>query len=165
VSAAALGGDGISAYVARLNFASGVPVNRELTLAYVLGDAARPAQIFIAAFAMLLAYRLRRRGPEWPYVCALAAGMLATPYVHLDDLAMLGLAAWLVVRAGTPAWTWAYLLAGAVVIEGEPIWGPLPVLFVEVIAVALLARLVLSSRDALSLPQIDARPLELPQRR
>lgn len=165
VSAAALGGDGISAYVARLNFASGVPVNRELTLAYVLGDAARPAQIFIAAFAMLLAYRLRRRGPEWPYVCALAAGMLATPYVHLDDLAMLGLAAWLVVRAGTPAWTWAYLLAGAVVIEGEPIWGPLPVLFVEVIAVALLAGLVLSSRDALSLPRIDARPLELPQRR
>jgi hypothetical protein len=165
VSAAALGGDGISAYVARLNFASGVPVNRELTLAYVLGDAARPAQIFIAAFAMLLAYRLRRRGPEWPYVCALAAGMLATPYVHLDDLAMLGLAAWLVVRAGTPAWTWAYLLAGALVIEGEPIWGPLPVLFVEVSAFALLAGLALSSRDALSLPRIDARPLELPQRR
>jgi len=164
-SAAFLGADGISSYLARLSFASGVPVNRELTLAYVLGDAARPAQILIAAFAMLIAYRLRRRGPEWPYVCALAGGMLATPYVHLDDLAMLGLAAWLVVRAGAPVWTWAYLLAGAAVIEGEPIWGPLPVLALELSAIALLAGHAVSSRDALSLPQIDARPLELRPRR
>ena len=165
LSALALGFDGIAAYMARLNFASSVPVNRELTLAYVLGDAARPAQIFVAAFAMLLVYRLRNRGPEWPYVCALVGGTLATPYVHLDDLAMLGLAAWLVLRTETPAWTWIYLLLGALVIEGEPIWGPLPVLMLEVSAVALLGALAVSPRDALTLPQIDARPLELRPRR
>jgi arabinofuranan 3-O-arabinosyltransferase len=164
-SAAALGPDGISAYVSRLGFASGVPVNRELTLAYLLGDAGRPAQVLAGALALALAYRLRGRGPEWPYVCALAGGMLATPYVHLDDLAMLGLAGWLAVRAPAPRWTWLYMLAFALTIEGEPIWGPVPVLLMEVTAVALLGLLAFSSRDALSLPQIDARPLELRPRR
>ena len=164
-SALALGVDGVSAYAARLNFAAGVPVNRELTLAYVLGDATRPAQVFIAALTMLVAYRLRNGGPEWVYVCALVGGMLATPYVHLDDLAMLGVAAWLALRAAVPAWTWAFVLAGALVVEGEPIWGPVPVLAIEVAALAGLSALAVTRRDDLSLPQIDARPLELRPRR
>ena len=164
-SALALGVDGVSAYAARLNFAAGVPVNRELTLAYVLGDATRPAQVFIAALTMVVAYRLRNRGPECVYVCALVGGMLATPYVHLDDLAMLGVAAWLTLRAAVPAWTWAFVLAGALVVEGEPIWGPVPVLAIEVAALAGLSALAVTRRDDLSLPQIDARPLELRPRR
>ena len=133
-SAATLGGDGIATYLARLSFAASVPVNRELTLASFLGDLTltRAAQIAVGAWSMLLAYRLRRRGPEWPYVCAIACGMLATPYVHLDDLVMLGLAAWLVLRARTPGWTWAYVLAGVLAVEGEPIWGPAPVIAAEV---------------------------------
>src|SRR5207253_11229488 len=98
-SALALGFDGLGAYEARLSFAASVPVNRELTLAFLLGDAARPVQVLIAIWTLALAYRLRRRGIEWIYVCALVGGMLATPYVHLDDLAMLGLAAWLCLRA------------------------------------------------------------------
>jgi hypothetical protein len=138
-SALALGSSGISAYLDRLNFAAGVSVNRELTLAYVLGDGARPVQIFVAAWTVLMVYRMRRRGIEWTYACALVGGMLATPYAHLDDLAMLGLAGWLVMRADTPAWTWVYVLAGVLVIEGEPVWGPLPVLAVEVGALVLVS--------------------------
>ena len=113
----------------------------ELTLASFLGDLTltRVAQVAIGAWSLLLAFRLRRRGPEWPYVCALACGMLATPYVHLDDLAMLGLAAWLCLRARTPSWTWVYVLAGALAVEGEPIWGPAPVIAAEVGALALLS--------------------------
>ena len=91
--------------------------------------------------------------------------MLATPYVHLDDLAMLGLAAWLCLRAKTPAWTWIYVLAGVVAIEGEPIWGPIPVLAAELGAVVLLSVAAITSRGVLSLPQIDVRPLELRPRR
>ena len=164
-SALALGGAGLSAYEARLSFAASVPVNRELTLAYLLGDAAGPAQVLIAIWALVLAYRLRHRGLEWSYVCALVGGMLATPYVHLDDLTMLGLAAWLCLRAPTPAWTWIYLLAGVVAIEGEPIWGPVPVIVGELGAVVLLSVAAFTSRDVLTLPQIDARPLELRPRR
>jgi hypothetical protein len=138
-SALALGADGVSAYLARLDFASGVPVNRELTLSYLLGGGARPAQVFIAAWTMLMAWRLRRRGPEWVYACALAGGMLATPYAHLDDLVMLGLAGWLCLRAGTPAWTWLYAFAVVVAAEGIAIWGPAPVLAGELGFLGLLS--------------------------
>ena len=155
LSAVALGPSGVSAYLDRLHFASTVPVNRALTLAYVLGDAARPVQVFVAAWTMLVIYRLRHRGVEWIYACALAGGMLATPYAHLDDLAMLGLAAWLALRAGVPVLVCVYFLVGAIGIEGEPLLGPLPVLVIELVA------LVLISRAAQTLPQIDARPLEL----
>jgi hypothetical protein len=161
----ALGTGGLTAYLDRLSFAAGVPVNRELTLAYVVDGAARPIQVAIAAWALVLAYRMRNRGPEWPFVCALVGGMLATPYVHLDDLLMLGLAGWLSLRAGAPAWTWLYVLAGLLAIEGEPIWGPVPVIAAELGALLLLTVAALSprsvSRDVLTLPQIDARPLEL----
>src|SRR6266480_3271759 len=61
-SALALGAAGITAYEARLTFASGVPVNRELTLAYFLGEGAfaRAVQVAIALWALFLAYRLRK---------------------------------------------------------------------------------------------------------
>ena len=138
-SAIALGPSGVSAYLDRLSFASSVPVNRDLTLAFFLGGATRPAQIFLAAWTMLVVYRARRRGLEWTYAPALVGGMLATPYLHLDDLAMLGLAAWLVLRAPTPAWTWAYVLAFVIAVEGEPFWGPAPVLAGALGALALLS--------------------------
>lgn len=163
-SVAALGTDGVRAYLDRLNFASGVPVNRELTLAYFLGAGigTRAIQVAIGVWSLALAYLTRRRGVEWLYVCALAGGMLATPYVHLDDLAMLGLAAWLVLRAEGPAWTWIYLLAGLLVIEGEPIWGPAPVIGIEVGALALLSAAAFrreTARAAAPLPE----PGRLPQ--
>jgi hypothetical protein len=87
--------------------------------------------------------------------------MLATPYVHLDDLMMLGLAGWLCLRANVASWTWVYVLAGVVAVEGEPIWGPAPVIAAELGAVVLLSVAAFTARDALTLPQIDARPLEL----
>lgn len=159
VSLAALGPAGVTAYVDRLNFASSVPVNQELTLGF------RPAQIFIAAWTMIVVYRLRGRPIEWTYAIALVGGMLATPYVHLDDLAMLGLAAWLVLGTDAPKWAWLYILAGVVAIEGEPFWGPIPVLAAELGALALLSAAAIRSRAALNLPQIDARPLELRPKR
>ena len=140
-SVIALGPGGVSAYEARLTFAASVPVNRELTLAYFLGDltVTRALQVVIAAWALVLAYRTRRRGPEWLFVCALVGGMLATPYVHLDDLMMLGLAAWLCLRANISAWAWVYALAVVVAIEGEPVWGPVPVIAAELGALGLLS--------------------------
>ena len=140
-SVAALGADGVREYLDRLSFASSVPVNRELTLALVLGDAARPAQIFTALWTMLLAYRARHRGLEWTYAIALLGGMLTTPYVHLDDLVMLGLAGWLFLRAAP--WTAGYVLAFAILIEGEPIWGPATVIGVELGALIVLSVAVL----------------------
>jgi hypothetical protein len=140
-SALALGGDGLHAYLDRLSFAAGVPVNRELTIAYIAGTGTvtRTVQVVFALWGLGLAGILRRRGTEWVYASALVGGMLATPYVHLDDLMMLGLAAWLLLRGRPPAWTWIYALAGALSVEGEPIWGPLPVIVAELGALILLS--------------------------
>jgi hypothetical protein len=154
VSGLALGVDGVHAYLDRLGFAAGVPVNRELTIAYIsgTGTVTRIIQIALALWSLGLAGLLRRRGIEWVYACALVGGMLATPYVHLDDLIMLGLAAWLLLRAPTAAWTWVYALAGVLAVEGEPIWGPLPVILAELGALVLLtvaARKVESGTEAM----------------
>jgi len=149
LAALALGSSGIGAYETRLAFAAGVPVNRELTLAYFVSDltVTRAVQVAIAIWCLVLAYRARRRGPEWPFLCALVGGMLATPYVHLDDLLMLGLAAWLCLRARVPRWTWVYVLAVVLAVEGEPIWGPAPVITGELGALAFLSVAALKHDD------------------
>jgi Glycosyltransferase family 87 len=144
-SAISLGSSGISAYEARLSFAAGVPVNRALTLAPIIGSipATRVVQAAIAVWALLLVYRLRRRGPELVFVPALIGGLLASPYLHLDDLVMLGLAAWLYLRTGRPAWTSAFVLAVIIAAEGIGVWGPLPVIMGELASLVLLSVLAL----------------------
>ncbi|HYM96750.1 MAG TPA: hypothetical protein VET26_05600, partial [Candidatus Sulfotelmatobacter sp.] len=59
-------------------------------------------------------------------------------YGHLDDLAMLGLAAWLFLRQAGAAWTRAFVLAVVLTVEGEPIWGPFPVLVSELASLVLI---------------------------
>jgi alpha-1,2-mannosyltransferase len=140
VSAVALGPDGIATYAQRLTFASSVPVNQSQTLAPLIGSLpiTRVVQLLIALWALALAYRLRRRGPEVTLAVALVGGLAAAPYVHYDDLAMLGLAGWLYLRSPTPRWSWTYAVALAVVAEGFPIWGAGPILAGELGALALL---------------------------
>jgi hypothetical protein len=161
-SGIALGPAGIAAYEARLSFAAGVPVNRELTIAPLVGSLAsgaaplaltRVIQAAIALWALLLTYRLRRRGPEWIFVPALIGGLLASPYLHLDDLAMLGLAAWLYLRTSPPAWTFAFMLAVAFAAEGLPFWGPLPLIVGELGALVLLSVETIKHHDS---------PVEIP---
>ncbi len=136
-----VGPGGVSAYEQRLSFAAGVPVNRELTIAAFIGNlaAARVIQAAIAIWALALVYRFRRRGHEWLFVPALVGGIAASPYLHLDDLVMIGLAAWLYLRTfPTPRWSWVFLLALVIAAEGIPIWGPLPVIVGELGSLLLL---------------------------
>ena len=149
-SAIALGPSGIAAYESRLNFAASVPANRELTLAVLTGNVAatRVIQAAIALWALFLAYRFRRRRHEWTFVLALLGGMLATPYLHLDDLVMLGLAAWLYLRTDRrPPWTWALLLALVIAVEGVPFWGSMPMIAGELMALVLLSVAALKHHD------------------
>jgi hypothetical protein len=127
----------MAAYAERLSFAADVPVNRQLTLALVIGGlgAARLVQGAIAVWALALVYRLRKQSPEWMYVLAIMGGLLATPYLHLDDLVMLGLAVWLYLRIPRrPRWSWAFMLALVIAAEGIPEWGPLPLIAGEIAA-------------------------------
>jgi hypothetical protein len=143
ISAIALGPSGISAYAARLGFAAGVPVNQQLTLAPLVGnlDLSRGIQVVIAAWSLALAFRLRKRGLEWVLVPALVGGQLASPYLHLDDLVMLGLAGWLCLRASPPPVAGVLIFALVVAAEGIPIWGPLPLVFGELASLVLLSLL------------------------
>jgi hypothetical protein len=148
-SALALGPSGIAAYEERLNFAASVPAARELTLATLTGSLAvtRAIQVAIALWALALAFRLRKRGHEWILITALVGGMLATPYIHLDDLTMLGLAGWLYLRTSPPAWTWLLMLSLFIAAEGVPFFGPLPLVAGEVIALVLLSVAALKADD------------------
>jgi len=165
-SAAALGPDGIHTYLDRLAFAATVPVNRELTLATVFGNltVTRGVQAVIAVWAMVLVYRLRRRGPEWIYVTALFGGLLATPYMHLDDMLMVGLAAWLLLRVASAGWTPVYVFAAVIAIEGEPIWGPLPVVAAELAGLALISIVALRAGGE-SDPDLSSASHDGPSRR
>ncbi len=141
LSALNVGTTGISAYLDRLSFAAGVPVNRELTLAPFIGEltVTRIVQVAIAIWALILVFRFRRRGIEWAFVPAIAGGLLASPYLHLDDLVMLGLAAWLYLRTdGKPPWAWVVVLGLVIAAEGIPLWGPLPLIGGELLALLLL---------------------------
>jgi hypothetical protein len=149
-SAINVGPGGIAAYQERLAFAAGVPVNRELTLAPLIGDLTitRLIQVAIAIWALALAYRFRKGPIEWIYVIAIIGGLLASPYLHLDDLVMLGLAAWLYFRIDPkPRWAWVLALGLVIGAEGIPLWGPLPLIAGELGAL-LLVSLVQSRPEA-----------------
>ncbi len=154
VSAVALGPGGIATYEARLNFAAGVPVNRALTLAPWLGDltVTRAVQAAIAVWALALVYLMRRRGPEWTFVPVLVGGLLASPYLHLDDLLMLGLAGWLYLRTSGPSWIWFYALVVVITVEGEPFWGPLPVIVAELASLVLVSVVALRPEARSDMP-------------
>jgi Glycosyltransferase family 87 len=137
-----VGPGGVSAYEQRLSFAAGVPANRELTIAPLIGSltAARAVQAAIAIWSLALVYRFRKRGHEWLFVPALVGGIAASPYIHLDDLVMIGLAAWLYLRTSPrPRWSWAFVFALVIAAEGIPVWGPLPVIAGELMALLLLS--------------------------
>ena len=149
-SAIALGPSGLAEYAARLNFAAAVPANRELTLAPLVGSlaATRVIQAAIALWSLVLAYRFRRRAAEWIFIAPLVGGLLASPYLHLDDLVVFGLAGWLYLRTDRkPRWAWVFLLGAVTAIEGLPVWGPLPMIGAEVAALALVSVAALKHDD------------------
>jgi arabinofuranan 3-O-arabinosyltransferase len=150
VSAVIVGPGGIATYEQRLSFAASVPVNRELTLAPLIGNLTitRALQVAIAIWALVLVYRFRHRSPEWLYATAILGGIAASPYLHIDDLVMIGLASWLYLRIpGRPGWSWGFVLAMFIAIEGITEWGPLPLLAGELLALALLSAAALRRHD------------------
>src|SRR5438094_303747 len=140
-SVAVLGPSGVTDYVDRLNFATTIAENQAQTLAGWIHNlqAARIVQGLVAAWTVRLAYRLRRRGPALVLAGALLGGLAASPYVHYDDLAMLGLACLLFLRAARGRWVIAYAIALFIAAEGFPVWQAGPVLAGELLALLLLS--------------------------
>jgi glycosyl transferase family 87 len=140
-SLGALGPSGVTDYVDRLNLASAVAENQAQTIAGWIHNlqAARAVEGLIAAWTVGVAYSLRRRGPAVVLSVALIGGLAASPYVHYDDLAMLGLACLLFLRAARSRWVVAYAIGLFIAAEGFPVWQAGPVLAGELLALALLS--------------------------
>jgi hypothetical protein len=149
-SAIALGPRGIADYQGILSFATTVPENQSQTLAPWIHnlEATRVVQAVIAVWALALAYRLRSRGLETTLAIALVGGLVASPYVHYDDLTMLGLAILLFMRGPCPRGTYLYAFALFIAAEGFPVWGAGPVLAGELGALLLLTFMSRSSGGA-----------------
>ena len=142
IAALVVGPVGISTYQERLSFAAGVPVNREMTIAGLIGNipVARFFQALLALWALVLVYRLKGRSHEWVFIPALVGGLVASPYLHLDDLVMLGLAGWLYLRTSPrPGWSWIAFFVLVIAAEAIPFWGPLPVIAGELVVLLLLS--------------------------
>ena len=130
VSLAVIGGQGLSDYLTLLDEAQHVTNNRYFTLAFVLGPGPLSyiAQGVVIALAIVAAYASRRAGHARLFALGIVATTAGATYWHLQDFAVLVLAAWLFWRERPPlsrAW-----LGLAIAIAGEFAWPltPLPLL-------------------------------------
>jgi hypothetical protein len=148
----AIGRQGLDDYLQLLAAAQPVANNRYFTLAAVIG-AGVPAfvtQAGVTAIGMIAAFVNRRASHARLLCLGVVVTVLGASYWHLDDFAILVVAAWLFWRDRSPAWQRAWLLV--VVVAAEFAWplGPLPIL----IAVAVwMAFLVVPSRSGLAVPE------------
>ena len=130
VSLAVIGGQGLSDYLALLDEAQHVVNNRYFTLAFILGPGplSHIAQGAVVAIAVVAAYMNRHAGHARLFALGIVATALGATYWHLQDFAVLVLAAWLFWRERPPL-SRAWLLL-AIAVAGEFAWPltPLPLL-------------------------------------
>jgi hypothetical protein len=126
----AIGVQGVSDYRSLLNEAQHVVNNRYFTLAYLVGPGvlSYAAQGAVVVIAMVGGYLNRGAGLARLFALGIVATALGATYWHLQDYAILLLAAWLFWRTDPPAWQRWWLLV--IVAGGELAWPlrPLPIL-------------------------------------
>lgn len=149
-----VGADGLGTYLHELQLYGGRPFNTSFTLARLTGPglATSLLQGGLAGLALIAGWRQRQRGRELPLAAALAGSLLASPYLHPYDFAMLLAPVWLVLRGSPPAWlAWGMLLA---VPAAEVVfaYGSLPLLVFAAALVAAIAMLPTSQ------PRLQSRP-------
>jgi hypothetical protein len=130
LSLIALGTGGLNDYRAIVAHESQMVNNRYFTLAYLLGPGTMsyvgPAVVLIVA--AIGAYLNRRASYARLFALGLVASTFAATYWHLQDYAVLVLAAWLFWRDNPPAWQKAWLLVVALAAELAWPLTPLPLL-------------------------------------
>lgn len=146
LSAVLLGADGIQRYRDVLGLAANWALTRRFTFADLVGTGAAltALQLVVLVLAFAAAYRLRGRDLGLTISVGIVASLLFTPYVGLQDLTMLVLAGWLILRAGPPWWLAALLAAGYAILELAQVVLTWPVVTLEA---ALLVSLLALSPD------------------
>lgn len=113
LSLLSLGSGGLSQLESALRIEQGKPANLAWTLAWLLGTGPLTAFAQVACGLLALAAAWRQRASlELVIVAGMVGTILAAPYHNPSDFAILAPAAWLYIRAGMPAWQWAWLAVG-----------------------------------------------------
>ena len=141
VSVVVIGSQGLSDYRSLLDEAQHVTNNRYFTFAYVLGPGvlSYAAQAVVTAAGLIGAYLNRCASLARLFALGILTTALGATYWHLQDYAILVIAAWLFWRDEPPNWQRWWLLV--VVVGGELAWPlrPLPILIGLAVWFACLA--------------------------
>lgn len=129
----ALGPDGVAAYRASLAFEMSQDLYVRHTLAVHLPPfvSATVVRLLVVVAALKPASMSRGLRIEPALAAAVVGGLLVTPYLNAEDLTLLLVAGWLLLRASPPAWMRAAMLAGLPVVALENVIGVLPLLLTE----------------------------------
>lgn len=102
LSLLSLGSHGLAAYMSLARFVSGFTAEQELSLAHVTGRAPADLVIVLAVLAVVavIAWRGRRGHLALIFGIGLLASLAVSPYLNLEDFALLPLSAMFWLRAG-----------------------------------------------------------------
>jgi hypothetical protein len=136
-SLALLGTDGVARYreVLAMTQTPAWDITRRYAVSGLigLGPQVYVAGALVAAVALIAAWRHRGGGPEVPIAAGIVASLLFTPYLAFQDLLMLVVAGWLLLRAQPSPWQVALLVVGYALLELALVVLALPILIVEVL--------------------------------
>jgi len=138
-SAASLGSAGIASWLNSLAIARADPHTAPMTYAFVFGHdpLATGVEVAIGLAALGLAW-YRRDRLELVFALGVVGTTASASYLHEDDIAMLVLAAWIVLRSRPSMPQQAWLVAGIAAAQLIAVGQPIPMLLWEPIWMVLL---------------------------
>ena len=139
VSAGSIGSAGIATLLNDLAIVRADPYNAPATYSYIFGrtNVATGIEVALGLAALGLAW-YRRDRLDLVFALGLVGTTASATYLHEDDIAILVLAAWIVVRA-RPSWPQrAWLLTGIAAVQLIAIGLAIPILLWELVWIALL---------------------------
>lgn len=133
LAAASLGKAGVLGYLHVAAQVQQMAYFRRLTL---VGRLPGPGAEFAGAAVVAIltcaaAWRLRDRGSELLVPLGIVGSLLATPYLNLQDLALLVVGGWMLLRLSRRPGLIAAMLASYAVVELVNVIGPIPLLLME----------------------------------
>jgi Glycosyltransferase family 87 len=139
LSAASLGPAGVAAWLNDLGLARADPHTGPMTYSFVLGrtSLATGVEIALGLGALALAW-YRRDRLDLVFVLSLVGTTASATYLHEDDMAMLVLGAWIILRSQPSVTQRVWLVAGIAAAQFIAIGIPVPMLLWEPVWIALL---------------------------
>ncbi|MHB8613287.1 MAG: glycosyltransferase family 87 protein [Candidatus Dormibacteraceae bacterium] len=140
LSAASLGAAGMASWLHDIDLVRTDPQSATVTYSFLFKQAslATGLEVGLGLSAVVLAW-CRRDRLDLVFALGIAGTTASATHLHEDDIAMLVLAAWIVLRAAPSVTQRAWLLAGIAAAQFLAIGSPIPILVWQPVWIALLA--------------------------